>query len=344
MGKLAKAQSQRAKKQPRHKDGRFKTDRRARLLSDTKSGGHSDGIVTIEYKKRKVEVGGKNYYIPVDDSGHVPRTALAARLQDVNEGSRRGRRNVIRDLSSDANTVIKGDKLTPEEVANWWAYPNESDIDEIDTTKDWKSLSGYSRKKYNSARSIVLLNVDKKTDSEIRRVLMDSFTKGELDKMAGQDGVTVVISKDIDGAGAYDPMNKTIYLRPEYSDAAGTITHEFTHHLRLKDKKRTGDVTRSQIKSGAITSEELSLEEAATTAETVARVTPYKGVRNLSYYWVTGANKKTAQAQMDHDRDLFVGSMEKNSRGLRGKRAVTSVEKNFDESEISKLSLKKTGR
>jgi len=337
--RIAKEQSKRAKRQLRHNDGRFKAERKGQKFADLKSKkGHSDGIVTIEYEKRKVDVGGKDYYIPVDDSGHVPRTALAARLQHITEGNRKGiRRNVIRDLNSDAQTVVKGDKLTPEEVAEWWAHPNESDIEGIDTTKDWASLKGYSQKKYDSAKNIVLLDVGKKEDAAIRKILMDSFTKGELDKMASEKGVTVIVDRNISGAGQYDPTNKVIRLRPEFASAGGTITHEFTHHLRLKDKKRTGEVTKSSIRPG-MTAEDVNLEEAATVAETITRLTPYHKVENVSYHGhLAGEDEKKARTFIEKDRKTFVGNSEVGSKGLRGKRAINAVEKKFDQSEIANL-------
>jgi hypothetical protein len=342
--KASRAQSKRAKKQRRGPDGRFLPGKRSMLFRDvTNVSPKSGGIVSIEYKKKKVQVGGSDYYIPVDKDGYVPRTVLASRLQNITEGGRKpdSERNVIRDLNSDAETIIKGDKLTPEDVKHWWAYPNESDIEGIDTTKDWANLEGYSAKKYNSAKKIVLLNVSKTEDAAIRKVLMDSFTKGELDKMSSGEGVTVVIDKNISSAGAYDPVNKTILLSPEFSTAQGTITHEFIHHLRLKDKNRKGEVTKSRISVDTGTSDEdRNLEESATTAETVARVTPYRGFRNISYYWdAAKGNNKDAYELRDRDRELFVGNINVDGKGLRGKRAVNSVEQKFDSSEISKLKM-----
>lgn len=342
--KASRAQSKRAKKQRRGPDGRFLPGKRSLLFGDvTNVSPKSGGIVSVEYKKKKVQVGGRDYYIPMDKDGYVPRTVLASRLQNITEGGRKpdSERNVIRDLNSDAEVVIKGDKLTPEDVKHWWAYPNESDIEGIDTTKDWASLEGYSSKKYNSAKKIVLLNVSKKEDAVIRKVLMDSFTKRELDKMSSGEGVTVIVDKNISSAGAYDPVNKTIMLSPEFSTAQGTIAHEFIHHLRLKDKDRKGEVTKSRISVSAGTSgEDRNLEESATTAETVARVTPYRGFRNISYYWNTarGDNKKALELR-DCDRKLFVGNTDADGKGLRGKRAVNSVEQRFDSSEISKLKM-----
>jgi hypothetical protein len=340
--KAAKSQSRRASKQPRHKDGRFKAETGKTKYSEAvqkKDIQKNGDIVTVETKKKRVEVGGETYYIPVDETGYVPMFALASRLQNIDEGGRKGsKRNILRDLNTDSESVVKGKRLTPEEVAEWWAHPNESDIDGIDTTKDWGKIRGYSRQKYDASRKIMILDAKKDVDAEIRRVLMDNFTKGELDKMASGNGVTVVV-ENMGDVGSYDPVNKTIRLNPLYSKSDSTITHEFTHHLRLKDNKRNGEVTRSRVED-SISGEDRNLEEAATTAETLTRLTPYKKVDNTGYHGsMANWNDKLGHELVDRDRKIFVGNAEYGLKGLRGKRAIDAVETKFDESEISKLKM-----
>ena len=198
-------------------------------------------------------------------------------------------------------------------------------------------MRGHSQKKIDSAKKIIILDVSKKQDAAIRKVLLDSFTKTELDKMASKDGVTVVVDSRIPGAGAYDSENKTVYLRPDFATAGGTITHEFTHHLRLKDTARKGEVTRSRIVP-EITEADRDLEEAATTAETITRLTPYHEVKNVSYYGKMVDNEEGARRMIDDDRMTFVGNAEMGKVGLKGKRAINALEKQFDGSEIAKLS------
>ena len=160
-----------------------------------------------------------------------------------------------------------------------------------------------------------------------------------MDKMASDEGVTVLI-ENIGDAGSYDPLNKTIRLSPNHSRSDSTITHEFTHHLRLKDNKRKGEVTRSRIER-SISGENRNLEEAATTAETLTRLTPYKKVDNIGYHGaMVGWDDELGHELVNKDRKTFVGNAEYGSKGLRGKRAVDAVEKKFDESEISKLKMR----
>ncbi len=100
--------------------------------------------------------------------------------------------------------------------------------------------------------------------------------------MASGDGVTILV-ENIKDAESYDPYNETIRLNPAFSKSDSTITHDFTHNLRLNDSKRKGKVTRSRIKEST-SWEDRNLEEAATTAKALTRLTPYEKIDNTGYH------------------------------------------------------------
>lgn len=155
--------------------------------------------------------------------------------------------------------------------------------------------------------------------------------------MVAKDGVVVSIEPLMDSAGVYEPKKNQIRLDPGFSTAPGTITHEFVHHLKTKENRR-GPVTSSQIRNG-MNIESLNLEEASTTAETITRLSPYHRPKNPSYYRRVPGVKTDAEAyrRMDKDRLLFVGNATHGKQGLKGKKAIRSVERGFQESEIGEL-------
>jgi len=122
------------------------------------------------------------------------------------------------------------------------------------------------------------------------------------------------------------------------------IVHEFTHHLRTVDDRRTG-VTRTAYptddEGNVIDSEELrkylfdvkNVEESVATAETTARVFSEK--EQSSYYKrIPGA--KDPRRSYEYDRRLMTGAKDvRASVNLRGDNAVVAIDEKYDRMKIS---------
>ncbi|MDD2627121.1 MAG: hypothetical protein PHI87_06205 [Candidatus Methanomethylophilus sp.] len=357
--KQAKAQSKRARMQSRDERGRFAAEGRKplRKIREPKPAVGAKinkvrpaGSVVVEAKKEKVKVGGEEYFIPVDEKGYVPQYALAARFTNVGEG--RGpnveERSVAIDQSSEAKIVLKG-RLTPEEVKEWWARPNLSDVkgvDDVDSTYfDLSALKTEGRKEAQG--KIAVVGGTKKDQERIRKMLSESFTLKEQ-KAISKDGMTIEVT-DLPRsyAGQYygksDGITYLIKVDPNYLDD-DTLLHETVHHARLVDKGRGSNLVKSRSvypDRVGVRGNDMALEEAATVAETHARQGDYRVSSNPHYYGLIMDDKgKDAFVMMKEDRELFAGTSETGSKGLRGKRALKAVEVNFDKSNISDLNLK----
>ena len=162
--------------------------KQGKSLKEPKAGGKpnvkgSDVIVDVKQETETVKVGKETYRIPVDKDGFVPKEALAARFLDAASGDRQGRlRSPLLDQGVDSEIVIRGEKLKPEDVKHWWAYPNESDIKGIDT-KDASifQVADLRRKgSVNSQRKIAIVDATADQSHTIRTVLDNSFTQKEL--------------------------------------------------------------------------------------------------------------------------------------------------------------------
>jgi hypothetical protein len=307
-----------------------------------------DKVVTM--KTESVKVAGKRYRIPVNDDGFVPKSELVARFLAVNEGNRRGeKRNPVIDQDLNAKVIIEGDELTPKQVKDWWAYPNESDIRGIDTMgSDIFNLSGASRKSSMNAQKKVAILGDEDEVKAIRKALEKSFTVKEMQEMVKDHGVTVSV-QSIDNAGSYFGKRGDSYrieLLRSYAQDPDTIVHEFVHHSRAVDKNRKGVLARTRNASAEgiriDDAADLNLEEAATTAETLTRLTPYYEPSNPGYYMFL-TKSKTANKLRREDRELFVGNAEGGRAGKKGKKALNSLERNFRDSNISELVIKRNG-
>ena len=197
--KLAKAQRKRARRQPRDERGRFVAEGRKTLRKTLgKTVGSKPapaGAKITEIKTETVTVDGRKYKIPVDDKGYVPQYALAARFTNVSEGTGPNveKRNVAIDQRTESKTVLKG-KLTPEDVKEWWARPNESDVEGVDdinsTHYDLSMLKSQGRKEAQG--KIAVVGGTKKDQERIRNMLSDSFTIKEQ-RAISKDGLTISV-------------------------------------------------------------------------------------------------------------------------------------------------------
>ncbi len=345
--RTSRDKSRNASRQPRDKRGRFVEERKSfmKKIGEVKP----VGSVVVEAKREMVKVRGKEYYIPVDDNGNVPQYALAARFTNVREGTGPNveRRNVIIDQNSEAKTVLKG-KLTPEDVKEWWARPNESDIkgvDDIESTYfDLSALKTRGRK--DAQGKIAVVGGTKKEQERIRKMLSESFTLKEQNALS-KDGLTVEITRLTGNAGEYhgrsDGMTYRIMVDPRFLDD-DTLLHEMVHHSRMVDKDRKSPLVRTRSESNfrvLVKHQDVSLEEAATVAETAARQGNYVPPDNPHYYGpISRINGKKPYKMIAEDRALFAGSAENGSNGTKGKRAIKAVEDRFDSSHISELNLR----
>lgn len=353
--KLSKAQSKRARRQSRDEKGRFAADRKPlRKIREPKLA--PVGAKFTEIKTETVTVNGKNYRIPVDDKGNVPKYALAARFTDVTEGTGPGasRRSIQIDKNTYAETTLKGDRLTPEEVKEWWARPNTSDISGIDDPESgmFELSILQSERRKEAQGKIAVVGGTKKDQETVRKMLTESFTLTEQKEMF-KNGMTIEIV-DLKGrcAGEYrgrvDGMTYLIRVDPDYLDDGDTLLHEMVHHARLTDSKRGSLLTKTRSKDKntvRVMLNDVSLEEAATVSEALARQGDYKQPTNSGYYGILSRQKKKDPSVIiAADRELYAGSAKTGSEGLKGQRAIRSVEKNFDKSNIADLNLKDVPR
>lgn len=349
--KLAKAQSKRARKQPRDELGRFAEGKQAPLRNGAKLA--PVGSRFKEVKTETVTVNGQKYRIPVDEKGNVPKYALSARFTNVTEGTgpKTERRNIRIDQSSYAKTTLKGD-LKPEDVAEWWARPNTSDVQGIDDPGSgiFELANLQSEGRREAQGKVAIIGGTKQDQKTIRNVLTNSFTIREQ-KEIFKNGMTIDIVKLKDNvAGEYhgrkDGMSHLIRIDPRYVDDGDTLLHEAVHHARLVDAKRGKTLTKMRSRDPhrvAVHRDDVALEEAATVSETLARQRNYKQPNNAGYHALVPKNGKDAKTMISEDRELYAGSSETGSTGLRGQRAIASVEKNFDKSNIANLNLKGLG-
>jgi hypothetical protein len=317
--KQQRAQSKRARAQYRDESGRFAIDK---IPSRSK---RAVSVKNVPYK-------GTVYKIPMNSKGKVPKEALVARFMAINSDI--GNRSLKIDSSITAEHTLQSE-LTPEEAVPWWANPNQMDIDGIDT-RDGVVLP-------TKGKVIVIEELPNAADA-IAEHLKTNFTIAEIKEGTKDQPLVYYVIDDMPPGltGAYDPDTSEILISSDFVEEPGTVVHETLHALKHRSDKREGIVTRSHIRKN-LTQEERTLEEAATVAETTTRCTPY-GTSNISYYGRLAPSEELAEELMDKDRVLFVGSAEGGSKGLKGVRAIKSVEAKFGQSEISKLKLRDSKR
>ncbi len=283
----------------------------------------------------------KRQDIPVDEDGKVPLKALACRFQQV--GSRKD--------ASNLHSKVLPQRVTPEEVADWWDDPSSCDIQGVDTPNAPIysvpiSIKGRKRK----ALSKIAVISSKKEANRIRKIMAEHFTETELEQLAS--GCSLVISTVPhlrDCTGFYLRKQDGIPV-PEIVFEEGTtedgIVHEIVHALRVKQGRTAFPTNRNgklisgyeklpKEKRRAIESK----EEKETVVETVARTKP-DPCESGYYGRVPGVDSRAAYVQ-----DQMIVSR---SRALKGQAAIRAAEKNYDRTTISRAvisgNLKKRGR
>lgn len=304
---------------------------------------------TITYGRGKDK---KEFTVLVDEkTGKVPKDVLAMRFVNTQTGSRKGtERNIAIDIDEQAKTVYEGNE-DPQKLAPWWAYPNESDVRGIDTPGSpyFQDLSAIEGKKAKAVQKrLAVIGGTKEQREKVRQYIEKGFSVREQQKL---EGVLIEITEDVpqNAAGCYYSKLRGGYylirIHPNYVNS-DTVVHELAHHLRMVDTERKSTLTRGRPN---YRHKDIDLEEAATTAEATTRQKPYAAESTGYYYFIQG--KENARHE---DRALFTRqpvtkdpdgkiSLHKNpqlvEKGLKGKRALKSVDENFKNSKIAHLNI-----
>jgi hypothetical protein len=222
------------------------------------------------------------------------------------------------------------------------------------TESDKKTLSmcgiEMTRGELRAQKGIRFVGVKLSDQAKIRRVLRDSFTQAELSMMGGEEGVTVKVGKTPKGkGGAYYRKQKgqpipEILLDRELTE--DTVTHEFVHHARAKDKSRIGYAkTPYRVLDNGMMDNSYyignkadihNIEEAATVAEAAAR-TRGPAKRPSGYYdEVKGTSKKAAyesdrKRMTGHPRSADIGD----TKGVQGKATINRLNREFPKTHIA---------
>lgn len=332
--------------------------------------------------------------IPVDKNGYVPQDALYKRFWDVGSGAQiipktrkikkvdefgnvryvdkenvspsREKRIPYMDWRKRANIVLSG-KLTPRQVAGWWAKPWSLDIEGIDTPEPYYKMDKIKYTGRPEATGYMNAQLKTSLNAKEQERLKDLSTIGSF------DGVTIrPFSRDEEGAVAhqrtqriggkatYDLAFNQRYLANKGKFDNEIVAHEMTHAMREYD-----ELHREKIKKGLGTRQGL-YEEALTTAESLARAPPnqigagyypyiplkyYKGYEKSGLKKKPSKNalesekilydikrlkfiKKTLPEMIKDDRNTMTYGMNKN---LKGEDALRSVKENFPKTYISKI-------
>lgn len=305
---------------------------------------------------------GFSHRVPVDKKGRVPLFAILQHFMDIEGSAEAGNpRNVAIDLRKPAKTKhqIPAGGFTPEQIVatGWWQDPSGSDIVGVDDSTSsllgaWDDIG-----KSGKSKSACIVVVGTPSEREfIMRTLRSNFTDREL-MSAVKDGGMLIIAGPTGRKGWWG-----FYQRRQLGSETpvivighldeDTITHEFIHHLRIVDPKRTGYAKSPFIlndKGHVVTGKGRSydsysnLEEAGTVAEATVR-TRQPTDSPSGYYWdvVDAPEGRSQRAAYSHDRELLTKGRTKSSP-LRGKRAVDRVNERFMETDISKLKYKGKG-
>lgn len=332
----------------RHHDAALKS-RRGPLRA---RGGSSGGMFVTTYPVKTVKVGKREYQIPTGPGNKVPEEAIIARFLNEYEGDRQGgKRNIVIDSHDWAATRI-GPNPTVDEIKDWWAYPNESDVKNIDTpdANIFSMVEGMAKGSKEANQTIAIVGGTEGQRNTVREAISKGFTIPEQKAMRG----TTVYITDLSGAaGEYHGKsfggNYLVKLDRRYGIDADTVTHELVHHLRAVDEKRDDPLVKARR---PYVGKDRDLEEAATVAESMARHKPYDFQGNTGYYHLLG----NGRTRMSEDRGTFTkkevqrdasGNIpaptnpELIMAGRKGKRAMKATKDGWPGSNIAHLKITK---
>ena len=276
--------------------------------------------------------------IPVGKDGYVPEREIVRRYQEVGDFS---------DSNTDDSLILPR-KLTPQEIEQWWEDPSVCDIEGIDTKdSDIYSVPLSIRGRKRKALKRIAVLSDRKESDRIKKILADSFTAEELERMADERSLMVSVQPHLrDCTGFYLRRQDGVPV-PEIVLEEGTtpdgIVHEAVHHLRVREGRATFP-TRNGVLDPAyrrLPKDErdriVGREERETVAETVAR-TRIDPVESGYYDRIPGQSSRAAYL---HDQEVISGS-----KALKGRAAVKATERNYERTSISRaiMSSNRKGR
>ncbi len=341
-GGLSRQRSRQARRQPRDAAGRF-----ADAAGESRTPGNAPAPV---YERggptgrlRVVEYRGRTYSVPVDRHGRVPAECLAQHYYDYNAGGRAGHtRRPMTDSSKNAGRVYpRQASYGVPQIMPWFAHPNRSDVAGIDTAGTAGDPLALRDPKQRGRLQVV--NATPKQEKEVKAGLRRQFSASELATIAAAERpyrVVVALPRERGASGVYRPAANIAAVGPQYLGGE-TLVHETVHALREDDRSRTGPVATGRARGRErkpLAPADRSLEEAATQAETVARVRPFSKKNSeppfCGYYrsCATSAHPDISRFAAEDRRTVAGWS----ARPLRGKRMAAALESNFTETNISR--------
>ena len=269
--------------------------------------------------------------IPVGKDGYVPEREIVRRYHEVGN---------LRDSDSDDPVILSG-RLTPEQIEAWWEDPSVCDIQGIDTKEsDIYSVPLSIRGRKRKALKRIAILSDRKESDRIKKVLAESFTAEELERMADGRSLLVSVEPHLRDCTGYYLRRQDGVPVPEIVLEEGTtpdgIVHEAVHHLRAKDGRTAFPTRDGTLDPGyrKLSKSErngiVSREEKETVVETVAR-TRTDPVESGYYGHVPGQSSRSAYL---HDQQTV-----SNSKALKGKAAIRAAERSYDRTSISRAIL-----
>lgn len=277
--------------------------------------------------------------IPVGDDGYVPFDALVQRFHEVGNFSDSRR----------TSAKVLPNHLTPEQASEWWNDPSVCDIEGIDTEDSQiYSVPLTVRGRKRKALSRMAFIGDKAESDRVKKILADSFTADELERMTGGSSLIITTKPNLrDCTGFYLRRQSGVEV-PQIVLEEGTspdgIVHEAVHHLRVVDGRtsfptKNGVLQESYRKMPKSQKKNVARrEESETVAETVAR-TKVDPSESGYYERVPGMTSRSAYL---YDQEVISGS-----RALKGKAAIKAAQQNYDRTTISRAIIsgnRKRGR
>ena len=320
-------------------------DGRYRMELDDKS-------CPAEFGTETVRVGLKKYEIPVDSDGLVPTWAIVSRFHELCDWQQR--RDDINELDSDDEPVLPP-RLTPREIAQWWADPSSMDIQGIDTAdSEFYDVSCIDDPLMADLQSRIAIISDSRDESyRIRQAIADHFDYAELDEMT--EDRSIIIQTVPDGGEAYGIFMKrqkglpTPIIIYEAGASVDTIVHEMVHFLRTMKSRRGGPASTAfpmdddgELDLDAIDrmgqddyERMMAIEETETVKETIVRRD--KNTKPSGYYDDVH-NGKLPQQNLKEDVRILKG--QDLNRRIRGKQAVKRVALEQDRTNIAMAEIK----
>jgi len=285
---------------------------------------------------------GDKYYIvdiPTDKNGLIRQVVMAERLLDTESGDREGHtRNVLIDCS--VNALKKYDAKNLAKTYQWFLYPNETDVINIDdaNTKLVEILNKGGKVKHSS--KILITGGTPSDRGKIASGINVNFTNRE--KGIINNCLIEIAPDNRRYAGCFQGKTDAkgdiigvprIVVTKSYINNADVIVHECIHSLRQFDPKR--DYRLQAVKR--YWGQDADLEESLTEAETTGRKRPFKREVKAGYYHYIKIPNKTSSDLIVEDRVTITGDIEK---GMKGKRMEKKLLLKYPLTNIAHLKIK----